>query len=95
MIYDANPESCALQQRNTAAQIESQVDRDLLVARASGVQTTSGIAQALDEQSLDEAVDALESSGVPRMEAIKQVARRRGLSKREVYAQLLHSPGKE
>jgi len=48
-----------------------------------------------DDTPLDQAVDALESSGVPRMEAIKQVARRRGLSKREVYSQLLDSTRKE
>jgi 16S rRNA (cytidine1402-2'-O)-methyltransferase len=44
-----------------------------------------------DDTPLDDAVDALERSGTPRMEAIKQVARRRGLSKRDVYAQLLNS----
>ena len=44
-----------------------------------------------DDTPLDDAVNALERSGTPRMEAIKQVARRRGLSKREVYAQLLSS----
>ena len=46
---------------------------------------------APDDTPLDDAVDALERSGTPRMDAIKQVARRRGLSKREVYAQLLSS----
>ncbi len=34
-----------------------------------------------------EAVDALIQNGVPRMDALKQVARRYGLSKREVYKQ--------
>ena len=38
---------------------------------------------------LADAVASLERAGVARMDAIKQVARRRGLSKREVYAQLL------
>ncbi len=47
-----------------------------------------------DDTPLDEAVDELERSGMPRMEAIKQVARRRGLSKREVYAQLVNSTRK-
>jgi len=42
-----------------------------------------------DETPLSEAVDALVSTGVPRMDAIKQVARKRGLSKREVYDQVL------
>ena len=34
----------------------------------------------------EEAVRELEQKGVPRMDAIKQVARERGLSKREVYS---------
>ena len=38
---------------------------------------------------IDEAVRELEQKGVPRMDAIKQVARERGLSKREVYKQLM------
>jgi 16S rRNA (cytidine1402-2'-O)-methyltransferase len=37
------------------------------------------------ETSVEEAVGALEQQGIPRMEAIKQVARERGLGKREVY----------
>jgi 16S rRNA (cytidine1402-2'-O)-methyltransferase len=38
-----------------------------------------------DGTPLKEAVRAAEQQGLPRMEAIKQVARQRGLSKREVY----------
>jgi len=38
--------------------------------------------------SLEEAVDACQSAGLSRMDAIKEVARRRGLSKREVYRQI-------
>ena len=38
-----------------------------------------------DDTPLEEAVRAAEQRGLPRMEAIKQVARQRGLSKREVY----------
>jgi len=37
---------------------------------------------------VEEAVRALEQQGVPRMDAIKQVARERGLSKRDVYKQV-------
>jgi 16S rRNA (cytidine1402-2'-O)-methyltransferase len=44
-----------------------------------------------DDTPLNDAVAELERAGTPRMEAIKQVARRRGLSKRDVYAQLLGS----
>jgi 16S rRNA (cytidine1402-2'-O)-methyltransferase len=42
-----------------------------------------------DDTPIEEAVEALVREGTPRMEAIKQVAKRRGLSKREVYAQLV------
>ena len=38
--------------------------------------------------SVEEAVRELEANGVPRMDAIKQVARERGLSKREVYSKV-------
>jgi 16S rRNA (cytidine1402-2'-O)-methyltransferase len=38
-----------------------------------------------DQTPLEDAVRALEQLGIPRMEAIKQVARERGLGKREVY----------
>ena len=37
---------------------------------------------------IEEAVRELEHKGVPRMDAIKQVARERGLSKRDVYKQI-------
>ena len=43
-----------------------------------------------DDTPVEDAVDTLIRAGTPRMDAIKQVARRRGLSKREVYDQLLH-----
>ncbi len=42
-----------------------------------------------DDQPVEVAVEALMRAGTPRMDAIKQVARRRGVSKREVYDQLL------
>ena len=38
-----------------------------------------------EEASIEDAVGALEQQGISRMEAIKQVARERGLGKREVY----------
>ncbi len=46
-----------------------------------------GEAAQVDETPLAEAVDRLVQSGVPRMEALKIVARQRGVSKREVYKQ--------
>jgi 16S rRNA (cytidine1402-2'-O)-methyltransferase len=75
--------------RGTAAQIRAQLaERDVvkgemtvLVGRASE--------PAPDDTPVDAAVDALMRAGTPRMDAIKQVARRRGMSKREVYEKLL------
>ena len=76
--------------RGTAAEIRAQLaERDsvkgeitLLIGKAD--------APAPDDTPIEEAVESLERAGVARMDAIKQVARRRGLSKREVYDQLLH-----
>jgi 16S rRNA (cytidine1402-2'-O)-methyltransferase len=45
-------------------------------------------AATVPETPLAEAVAALEQQGVPRMDAIKLVARARGLSKRDVYKQI-------
>ena len=75
--------------RGTAAEIRARLaarevvkgEITLLIGRAS--------APPPDDTPLPEAVEALERAGTPRMDAIKQVARRRGLSKREVYDQLL------
>ena len=75
--------------RGTAAEIRAQLggregvkgEFTILIGKAAGPPP--------DDTPLDEAVEALVSSGAPRMDAIKQVARRRGLSKREVYDQLL------
>lgn len=49
----------------------------------------AGSAAAMPQVPLAEAVAALEAQGVPRMDAIKQAARERGMSKREAY-RLLH-----
>ena len=75
--------------RGTAAEI-----RATLAARDSVKgEITLLIGKALepepDDTPVPDAVEALVRDGTPRMDAIKQVARRRGLSKREVYAQLV------
>ena len=44
---------------------------------------------AVDDTPVVDAVNALIADGMPRMDAIKHVARRRGLAKREVYDQML------
>ncbi len=71
--------------RGTAAEVRAQLaSRDavkgeitLLIGKAP--------APAPDDTPLREAVNALVRAGMAKMDAIKQVARRRGLSKREVY----------
>jgi len=64
--------------------------RALLAERPSikgefAVMVAKGEATEGDTTPIDEAVEKLIESGVPRMEALKTVARQRGLSKREVY----------
>ena len=71
--------------RGTAAEVHTQLAaRDsikgeftLLIGKAD--------APAPDDTPLCEAVDILVRAGVAKMDAIKQIARQRGLSKREVY----------
>ncbi len=53
----------------------------ILVGKAAGPEP--------DDRPVEEAVEELMRAGVPRMDAIKQVARRRGLPKRQVYESLL------
>ena len=50
------PRERRLQQRNPAPQVQAQVERDLLVARAAGVKPASGVADPLDQLPLDKAV---------------------------------------
>ena len=77
--------------RGTAAEVRAQLAaRDairgeitLLIGKATG--------PAPDDTPVDAAVERLVNGGTARMDAIKQVARRRGLSKREVYDQLLRA----
>jgi 16S rRNA (cytidine1402-2'-O)-methyltransferase len=75
--------------RGTPAEVRAQLlARDaikgeitLLIGKAAG--------PVVEETPLAEAVEELVRGGTARMEAIKQVARRRGLSKREVYDRIL------
>jgi 16S rRNA (cytidine1402-2'-O)-methyltransferase len=57
----------------------------LLIGRGTG--------PAEDDTPLAHAVQACVAQGMPRMDAIKAVAQRRGLSKREVYSELEKSKG--
>jgi 16S rRNA (cytidine1402-2'-O)-methyltransferase len=76
--------------RGTAAEI-----RDVLAARDSikgefTILVGKSDRPVADDRPVEDAVEELIRLGTPRMDAIKQVARDRGLSKREVYDQLLH-----
>ena len=79
--------------RGTAAQIHAQLAARLAIKGAIKGEITLLIGKATapraDESPVKEAVEELVRAGAERMQAIKQVARRRGLSKREVYDQLL------
>ena len=52
-----------LQHQDAPPQIEAEIDRDLLVPRPPGVQAPPGVAEPLDEQPLDEAVDVFVRPG--------------------------------
>jgi 16S rRNA (cytidine1402-2'-O)-methyltransferase len=75
--------------RGTAAEIRAQLAARDAVKGETTILIGKAEAPPPDETPLPEAVDTLVRDGIPRMDAIKQVARRRGLSKREVYHQLL------
>jgi 16S rRNA (cytidine1402-2'-O)-methyltransferase len=66
--------------RGSAAEIRARIDprgeMTILIGKGERV---------VDETPIEDAVKALESAGMSRMDAIKQVAKDRGLSKREVY----------
>lgn len=75
--------------RGTAAELR----RDLAARAAIKGEMTLLIGKAEqgtieDDRPVAEAVRALESAGMPRMDAIKQVARERGLAKRDVYREV-------
>ena len=75
--------------RGTAAELHAQLAGRDTVKGEITLLIGKALAPPPDDTPLDEAVDALVRAGSPRMDAIKQVARRRGLSKREVYERLL------
>jgi 16S rRNA (cytidine1402-2'-O)-methyltransferase len=76
--------------RGTAAEIRTQLESRDAIKGEMTILIGKATAPPPDDTPLEDAVQALISGGVARMDAIKQVARRRGLSKREVYDQLLH-----
>jgi 16S rRNA (cytidine1402-2'-O)-methyltransferase len=75
--------------RGSAAEIRAQLAAREAVKGEFTILIGKATQPPPDPTPLHEAVEALVEAGAPRMDAIKQVARRRGLSKREVYDQLL------
>jgi len=75
--------------RGTAAEIHAGLAARESVKGECTILIGKAIQPPPDDTPLDEAVEALVGAGASRMEAIKQVARRRGLPKRAVYDRLL------
>jgi len=75
--------------RGTAAEVRAQLAARDAIRGEITLLIGKATAPAPDDTPVDEAVEELVNAGAARMDAIKQVARRRGLSKREVYDQLL------
>ncbi|HWB86454.1 MAG TPA: 16S rRNA (cytidine(1402)-2'-O)-methyltransferase [Bryobacteraceae bacterium] len=71
--------------RGTATEVRAQLAARDAVKGEITLLIGKATAPPPDDTPLEEAVEALVRQGTPRMEAIKQVARRRGLSKRQVY----------
>jgi 16S rRNA (cytidine1402-2'-O)-methyltransferase len=76
--------------RGTAAEIRAQLASRDAVKGEITILIGKATEPPADDRPIDQAVNSLIHDGMPRMDAIKLVARRRGLSKREVYDQLLN-----
>ncbi len=75
--------------RGTAAEVRAQLAARGSVKGEFTLLVGKAVAPAPDDTPAGEAVEELVRAGAARMDAIKQVARRRGLSKREIYEQVL------
>lgn len=73
--------------RGTAAELLATLRERGSIRGELTVMVGRGEALPQEDTTVEEAVEELIRNGVPRMDALKQVARRRGLSKREVYKQ--------
>ncbi len=78
--------------RGTAPEVHKQLaDRPAVkgeITLVVGKKTIGKGEPIADSTPIPEAVAALEAAGIPRMDAIKQVARDRGLNKRDVYKEV-------
>jgi len=77
--------------RGTAAEVRAELAQRDAIKGEITLLIGKAAAPPPDDTPVEEAVAALVRAGAPRMDAIKQVARRRGLSKREVYGCLLEA----
>ena len=75
--------------RGTAAELREQLAARESLKGEFTLLVSKALAPAPDDTPVEQAVEELVRAGTARMDAIKQVARRRGLSKREVYEQTL------
>jgi 16S rRNA (cytidine1402-2'-O)-methyltransferase len=74
--------------RGTAAEVRAALAARESVKGEITLLIGKGAGAALDDTPLDAAVESCVARGMSRMEAIKAVAHRRGLSKREVYREM-------
>ena len=75
--------------RGTAMEVHAQLAERGSIKGEFTLLVGKAVAPAPDNTPVVDAVEELVRAGVARMDAIKQVARRRGLSKREIYEQAL------
>jgi 16S rRNA (cytidine1402-2'-O)-methyltransferase len=76
--------------RGTAAEIRAELESRDAVKGEMTLLIGKALAPPQDDTPVRDAVEVLVRAGTPKMDAIKQVARRRGLSKREVYEQVVN-----
>ncbi|MBZ5611589.1 MAG: 16S rRNA (cytidine(1402)-2'-O)-methyltransferase [Acidobacteriia bacterium] len=74
--------------RGTPAEIREALAKHAALKGEITLMVGKGETLEADDRPLCDAVSELVEAGVPRMDALKTVARRRGLSKREAYKQL-------
>jgi 16S rRNA (cytidine1402-2'-O)-methyltransferase len=74
--------------RGTPRELQAALAQRPTVRGEMTVMVARGASAETDDSPLDEAVEKLIEAGIPRMEALKTVARQRGLSKRDVYKKL-------
>jgi 16S rRNA (cytidine1402-2'-O)-methyltransferase len=75
--------------RGTAAEVHAQLAARGSIKGEFTLLVGKAVAPAPDDTPAGVAVEELVRAGATRMDAIKQIARRRGLSKREIYEQAL------